>query len=204
MEKTNLNPDEKRLLLKDYNHRLNNDLQALLSFIKLKKRFQIDDSEIIDFSCVSISSISAIQNLMYNTDNEDNFISVSGFFEEFIKILDDYYARSNIGFSGEVSSDFDIHPKKMFHIMFLINEMINLSLTFSFNGNLENKINFGLEKIGEECLLTYSDNGSGIKQIISESDLRTILFEQLIKQIDGNLQSSDDNSVISIKFSYNH
>ena len=64
MENANFNPDEKRLLLKDYNHRLNNDLQAVLAFIKLKKRFGIDDDEIVTFSCVSIASLSAIQNLI--------------------------------------------------------------------------------------------------------------------------------------------
>lgn len=41
MENANFNPDEKRLLLKDYNHRLNNDLQAVLAFIKLKKDLEL-------------------------------------------------------------------------------------------------------------------------------------------------------------------
>ena len=70
MENSNLTSDEKRLILKDYNHRLNNDLQALLAFIKLKKRFEIDNDEIINFSYVSIASISAIQNMMYYADND--------------------------------------------------------------------------------------------------------------------------------------
>ena len=59
----------------------------------------------------------------------------------------------------------------------------------------------GVEKIGEECLLTYSDDGSGIKETISESNMRTALFEQLVKQIDGVSQPSDANSIILIKFS---
>ena len=106
MENSNLTSDEKRLILKDYNHRLNNDLQALLAFIKLKKRFEIDNDEIINFSYVSIASISAIQNMMYYADNEDNLISVNGFFEDFIKILNDYYFKSNIQFSNEIENDF--------------------------------------------------------------------------------------------------
>ena len=86
--------------------------------------------------------------------------------------------------------------------MFLLNEMINFSIDFSLNDNLEKKISFNLEKTGEECLLTYSDNGSGIKDTISESNSRNLLFEQLIKQIDGTLESSDENSIVSIKFNY--
>lgn len=200
---TGINPDEKRLILKDFNHRINNDLQALLAFIKLKRRFEIDEGEIINFSCVSIASISAIQNLMYSSNHEENYISAHGFFEEFIKILNDHYSKFNIGFSNEMESDFQMNPKKMFHIMLLINEMINISIDFSFDMTSDNKISFNLEKHGDECLLTYSDTGSGIKEKVSESDLRTVLFEQMIKQIDGTLESSDDNSTISIKFSYN-
>lgn len=85
--------------------------------------------------------------------------------------------------------------------MFLINEMINLSLDFSFKENDEKKINFNLEKNGEECSLIYSDNGSGFKESLKESDFRNLLFDQLVKQIDGNLESSDNNSIVSIKFS---
>ncbi len=202
MENNNLNPVEKRLLLKDYNHRINNDLQALLAFIKLQKRFEIDDEEIINFSCVSIASISSIQNLMYYTDNSENFISAAEFFEDFIKILDDYYSKFNLKFSNRIEKDFYMHPKKIFHLMFLINEMVSLSINFSLDGDMENNISFNLEKIGEECLLVYSDSGSGIRQTICESNSRTFLVEQLIKQIGGTLQSSDGNSIISIKFSY--
>ena len=201
MDVTDLNPDEKRLLLKNFNHRLNNDLQEVLALIKLKKRFNIDKDEIINFSCVSIASMSSIQNLMYNTNHESDYISTSEFFDDFVKILNDYYSKSNIEFSNEIE-DFYASPKKVFQLMLLVNEMVSLSLDFSFNEDLEKKISFNLEKIGEEGLLTYSDNGSGIKEIISESDIRAVLFEQLIKQIDGTLESSDSDSVISVKFHY--
>ena len=202
MENINLNLDEKRLLLKDYNHRLNNDLQALLAFIKLQKRFGIDNDEILNFTFISISSISIIQNLMYYADNEENLISIVEFFEEFIKTLNDYYSKSGIGFSHEIEKDFYINPKKMFHVMCLINEMINLSIAFSVKNNSKNEISLNLEKVEDDCLLTYSDNVSDIKEMNDESNLRTTLFELLLKQIDGNLESSD-NSVISIKFNYN-
>lgn len=200
---SNLNPDEKRLVLKDFNHRINNDIQALLAFIKLQKRFGIDNDEIINSSCVSIASISSIQNMMYYTDNNENLISINEFFEDFIKILNEYYSQFSIQFSNEIEKDFYMHPKRIFHLMFLINEMINLTINFSFKGNPDKKISFNIEKNGDECLLTYSDNGSGIKETISESNLRTALFEQLIKQIDGTLESVGEDSVISIKFDYN-
>ena len=201
MDVTDLKPDEKRLLLKNFNHRLNNDLQEVLALIKLKKRFNIDKDEIINFSCVSIASMSSIQNLMYNTNHESDYISTSEFFDDFVKILNDYYSKSNIEFSNEIE-DFYASPKKVFQLVLLVNEMVSLSLDFSFNEDLEKKISFNLEKIGEEGLLTYSDNGSGIKEIISGSDIRAVLFEQLIKQIDGTLESSDSDSVISVKFHY--
>ena len=196
------NPDEKRLILREYNHRLNNDLQALLAFINIQRRFEIDDDEIINFTCVSIASISSIQNLMYDSEDE-HLISTYKFLEDFIKILNDQYIRFNIGFSTQIKQDFPLNPKRMFQLMFLINEMINQSIAFSFDGDSQNRISFTLEKIEDECLLTYSDNGSGIKEEISGSDIRGVLFEQLLKQIDGTMEPSNDNSTISIKFAAN-
>ena len=70
----------------------------------------------------------------------------------------------NLRFFNELKTDFYIDPKKIFHLMLLINEMVNLSINFSFKDDSEHNISFNLEKIGEECLLTYSDDGSGIKE----------------------------------------
>lgn len=202
VENANSDSNDKRLILKDFNHRINNDLQALLAFIKIQKRFGIDNDEIINSACVSIASISAIQNLMYDSDNEKNLISTNGFLENFKGIIKDNYTKSNINFSNETETDFIMNPKKIFHLMFLINEMINLSIDYSFKDDIEKNISFKIEKDDDECTLIYSDNGSGFKDALSDSNVRNVLFDQLIKQIDGSLDSSDDNSTVTIKFSY--
>lgn len=194
-----LDSEEKRLLLKDFNHRLNNDLQALLAFIKLQKRFGIDDGEIISFSCVSIASVSAIQNLMYYSESSENLIGAGEFFRDFVKILEDNFS---IEFDAN-TDDFAMNGKLAFHIMLLLNDMVNISQAFSFDGDESNKITFALQNDGDECLLTYSDNGSGIGEILSGSDFRAVLFDQLVKQIEGTLESSDGDSIISVKFPNN-
>ncbi|WP_407375365.1 histidine kinase dimerization/phosphoacceptor domain -containing protein [Methanobrevibacter sp.] len=191
MENANLNPDERRAVLKQFNHRINNDLQALLAFIKLKQRFGVDNAEILNFSSVSIASISAIQNQMYYADDESE-ISAGEFLNEFKKVLDDNYSRSNVEFSYNIKSDFSMHPKTIFHMMFLLNEMVSLTLS---TGECT-KIGFELEKNENDCILTYSD--TGIKETLSGSDMRKLLFEQSLKQIRGILLS--DNPVISIRF----
>ena len=196
----NIESDERRLILKEYNHGLNNDLQALLAFIKLQKRFGIDSAKIINFSYVSIASISAIQNQMYNSEDAESKIGADEFFREFIKILEDYYAKANVIFSYEIENDFLMNPKKMFHLMLLLNEMVNLSLDGAEDA-LEKKISFNLEKTGDECILNYSDNGLKIKDNLSESDINKILFDQLVKQMEGSLESSGEDS-LSIKFDY--
>ena len=178
--------DEKRSLLREYTHRINNDLQALLAFIKLKRRFGVDSEEIINFSCVSISSVSAIQNMMYDSDDDENRISARGFFKSLKKILDDHYARSNVRFVNETSEDFIINPKKMFHIMFLVNEMVAMSVGDA------SEINFGLERDGDEVILNYSSDTS------MDGCGENIFFEQMIKQIDAIPEYG--NSTVSIRF----
>lgn len=79
-----------------------------------------------------------------------------------------------------------------------LEDLGNLSINFSFENDLENKISFNLEKTYDECLFNYFDNGFGIKEVISESSSRTIFVNQLIKQIEGTVQSHE--TFISIRF----
>ena len=182
-----MNQDEKRSLLREYNHRINNDLQALLAFIKLKRRFGVDNDEILNFSCVSISSVSAIQNMMYDSDDDESRIGTRGFFESLKKILDDHYARSNVQFINETTEDFLMNPKKMFHIMFLVNEMVAMSVDEA------TQISFGIEKDGDDAIINYSCDAS------MAGCGENIFFEQMIKQIDASPEYGD--SSVSIKFS---
>lgn len=200
----NLNSNEKKILLKEFNHELNNNLQFLLAFIKLQKRFGIDDDEIINSTCVSIASISLIQNEKCNLDNEDGLILIKDFFKDYLGILNEYYSKFNIGFSIEIEEDFCLKTKKLFHLISLINELINLSIDYTFNDSIDNdnKISINIKRNLGDGLLVYSDNGLGIKKFLSSSNLRNLLFEQLLKQIGGNLEFSDDDSLFTIKFKY--
>lgn len=198
----NLNSNEKKILLKEFNHELNNNLQFLLAFIKLQKRFGIDNNEIINSTCVSIASISLIQNKKYNLDNEDGLILIKDFFKDYLGILNEYYSKFNIDFSIEIEEDFYLKTKKLFHLISLINELINLSIDYTFNNSIENKISINIKRNLDDGLLVYSDSGLGIKKFLSSSNLRNSLIEQLIKQIDGSLEFSDDDSLFTIKFKY--
>lgn len=74
----------------------------------------MDNDEILNFSCVSISSVSAIQNMMYDSDDDESRIGTAGFFKNLKKILDDHYARSNVQFINETTEDFLMNPKRCF------------------------------------------------------------------------------------------
>lgn len=198
----NLNSNEKKILLKEFNHELNNNLQFLLAFIKLQKRFGIDNNEIINSTCVSIASISLIQNKKCNLDNEDGLILIKDFFKDYLGILNEYYSKFNIDFSIEIEDDFYLKTKKLFHLISLINELINLSIDYTFNNSIDNKIIINIKRNLDDGLLVYSDSGLGIKKFLSSSNLRKSLIEQLIKQIDGSLEFSDDDSLFTIKFKY--
>lgn len=195
-----LGSDEKRAILKKFNQDLNNNLQFILAYTKLQNRFGVDKDEIINTSCVFIASIAAIQNKKFEARHEKNLIPAEGFLKDYIGILNEYY--SSIDFSINVKEEFYIKQKQLFHIIALINELINLSINSTFKEDSNRKISFSLEKNQEECTLKYSDYGFGIRDIISKPNMRSVLFEQLVKQIEGKLNYSNDNAEITINFPY--
>ena len=60
-----------------------------------------------------------------------------------------------------------------------------------------------MKKSGDECHLKYSDSGSGISGVFGESEIHAMLFDQLVKQIDGSQNPSGEDSAVSIIFEYN-
>jgi two-component sensor histidine kinase len=171
--------DEKNLLLKELNHRVKNNMQTIVSLIRLQAD-EIEDEKINDMFVTIQNRINAmghLHELLYKQDN----ISHINAYEYFERLIEEV----RMSYSTEVRIDFDIQTDlKMEQAVYcglILNELITNSFKYAFP---EGKGNIKIQLIKENGLFTLSvsDDGIGYNGTRSGNSLGLILVETLAKQ----------------------
>ena len=158
------NLKEREILIKEIQHRVKNNLQIIISLIRLKRRYLSDvhDSEILKEIIDKIHAIALVHEIL---DQEDLLSEVN--FKLFILKLIKYLgvsleSRNRV----KILLDLDtiILPLDMaVPCGILINEIITNILKYAFPNKMEGEISFKLKQKDEKItLLQIKDNGIGI------------------------------------------
>ena len=197
---------EKELLLKEIHHRVKNNLQIIVSLLKLQSRFVKDpnDLNIFNSSRSRVETMSLIHEKLYKSRDITD-IDLGGYIKDLVShILKAYNVNhEETGFSltaDEVKLSIDT----AIPCGLIINELINNILKYAFPPGYKGKIEIIIKKSSEEIILIVSDNGIGIPSSfdINNSDsLGLQLVDTLIKQISGNVTTDTLNGTkFTIKF----
>jgi len=176
-QETVVNLRQNEMLFKELSHRVQNNLQQVISILSL----QMNNSENIEVSkhledAISrISSISLIHKTLQNASNPGK-INMHTYLTSLIK----GYQRlnPNIAFSIECADNIELTIKKLTHLALILNELITNSVKHAFEGIDSPQINIKLE---EDALIrfTYKDNGVGFTEGTITDSLGTKLIDVL-------------------------
>ncbi len=204
-EKTNnlkIALDEKSLLLKELNHRVKNNMQTIVSLIRLQAD-EIENEKLKDIFITiqnRINAMSHIHELLYKQDDISH-INAYEYFNILIEELKESYNKN-------INIIFDIKTKlkleQAIYCGLILNELISNSFKHAFpkkHGNIKIK----LLKKHNIFQLYISDDGIGYNQNISSASLGLVLVNTLVKdQLRGDINTTSTNSVnIKIKWSDN-
>ncbi len=185
--------DEKELLLKELNHRVKNNMQMIVSLIRLQNK-KIKDEKIKDiFITVQnrINAMSHLHELLYNQDNIA-YINAYDYFTLLIDELKNSYSN-NINIILSIKTDLKV--EQSVYCGLVVNELITNSFKYAFK-NKEGDITISLEKKDDNYQLTVSDNGVGYTQEKETNTLGLILVNTLsTEQLDGNIEIDSTNGV---------
>lgn len=197
--------------LQKVHHRIKNNLQTLISFIHLDKRFLENDKFILDNAINRIYAISLIhQNtyheltpnlfselyqLSFDKQNIDNDELSKINLNDFIRSLGEFIRDNNESFDFIVNYDIDerlgldidlISPLSLIFI-----ELTYISINYGFNKYEGNEIDINIKEIDRDNIcLTY---GANINNKFHDSDnINFIIIDSLVNQIRGNLEVMDD------------
>ncbi|MCV6608626.1 MAG: ATP-binding protein [Campylobacterales bacterium] len=186
--------DGKSVLLKELNHRVKNNLQMIVSLLRLQQD-EVDDEKIQELFLTMqnrVNSMSHLHELLYRQDN----IAYLNPFEYFDDLID------KVRFSYETDVEIDLFIKTELKVEdgiycgLILNELVTNSIKYAFDGR--GKIVVSLLKEKNENVFVVSDNGKGyepnhLRESLGLTLVNTLAKEQLRGKI--NMETHDGVTV---------
>lgn len=185
--------DEKEMLLKELNHRVKNNMQTIVSLIRL----QLDDIDdiyvknILSTTYNRITAMSHLHELLYYQTDISNIDA-----EEYFVLLTDEIRESysqNINIHLNISAELQI--EQAIYCGLILNELATNALKHAFKENKGN-LYINLTKDSTHYHLSVLDDGDGYTKKASSSSLGLILVNSLVKsKLHGIITTQTNNGV---------
>lgn len=185
--------DEKGLLLKELNHRVKNNMQTIVSLIRLQSD-EVENEQTKELFITiqnRINAMSHLHELLYKQDNI-SYVNAYEYFDIMIDELKESY-DNNVKIQFDIQSN--LKMEQAVYCGLILNELITNSFKYAFSNN-EGQINVTLHKNDSEYCLQISDNGIGYDFKQSKNSLGLVLVNTLAKhQLRGDLHVESTNGV---------
>lgn len=147
-------------LLKEIHHRVKNNLQIIISLLRLQKNELKHEESRVQFqeAINRIMVMSSIHQKLYQQEKLSE-IDVNTYLQELINDLTRLYESQKQG-TVDLNCSLDaVNIKTIVTVGLLMNELIANSIKYAFKHSNEGSINIGIAPVEDNFKLTYSDNG---------------------------------------------
>lgn len=203
--------DEKTILIKEVYHRVKNNLQIIISLLRIQSD-KIKSPEVKSYfqeSINQIMAISLVHQKLYKSENLSQ-LKFSEYANDLLKtIISTDAKKREIQFV--VSSKIDkIGLESLVPIGLIINELTLNSLKHAFQNQDKGKIELSIRgnHHNQWIYMVYSDNGQWQENKSSEFSFGQLLIESLIEQLEGvhKIKKKDNGTtfIFKLKNSVHH
>ena len=193
------------LLIKEIHHRVKNNLQIILSMIRLQYD-EVDDPR-MEESFITlehrINTIAKTYSMLLSSDDLEN-INIATYIDALLYDISESYSYTQYGV--EMVSDIGVHEiplKQAVYIGLIINELVTNAYKYAFK-NVKGIIHVSLHRDKEsgDYLLVIEDNGSGYSIDKKKKSLGLKLIYALIHdQLGGSIEvDSEKHTKYTIRF----
>ena len=182
--------DEKTVMLQEIHHRVKNNLQVVISLIKLQTE-SIDDPKTINTFeelKMRLISIAKMHEMMYISD-KINKINFNTYVQDLSEMILETTGNTN-EIKLNVNTNVDhLSAEGIVPLALLLNELITNSIKHAFeNSDTNNIINVSFDRINEDHFeLRYSDSGRWKQKPDDSIGFGLELIELLTEQLEGKL-----------------
>ena len=203
-KETTLRLRQNELLFKELSHRVQNNLQQVISIITLQIG-STEDKKTQEYLEETINRISAIA-LIHKTLQKSSTLGMVNM-ATFLQALTLAYEKldTSVSYALTCANELELDVEKLAPLALILNELITNSLKHAFSDVKKARINISLQEKEGEVLFEYEDNGEGIKKEESKDSIGSKLITILAKnQLKGELVIDTKNRYyFSLKFQNN-
>ncbi|MBX2959739.1 MAG: sensor histidine kinase [Flavobacteriales bacterium] len=193
--------NENILLMKEVHHRVKNNLQIIISLLRLQKgNLAPEIQQKFDESINRIMTMSLIHSKLYQS-NDFSKINIKSYIEDLInEILFSLSIDDNIN-TNIVSNVDTIGLKTIVPLGLILNELLSNSFKHAFKENESGEIAIEINKINNhEFELNYYDSGKWLDVTTAKRvKFGLELIETLTEQLDGTMSRKDSKYNFKLK-----
>ena len=185
---------EKEVLLKEVHHRVKNNLQIIISLIKLQQSKLTDVNVEKEFPEMKsrVMSMSIVHQRIHKSSNF-NDISLAGYTDQLYGHVKSQYHDKNVKVDFKMPEDFFLDIESSIPCGLVLNELMS---NFFKHCDGDHFSLIAMKTGPGKCKLIYQDNGKGFPEGISLDNIDTLgleLIEILSEQMDGSMEFMNQN-----------
>jgi PAS domain S-box-containing protein len=193
---------QQRLLLRELNHRVKNNMQMLQSLLFMATR-QTESQEarkVLQDAAGRITAMAAAQSVLYSTPKAMRF-SAGEFVDAVCRTAQQTFPQNikiiREGTSGELDNDVAMP------LALILNELLTNAMKYGCRSDCENMIRVGMTEDNGDSVLYVEDGGPGFDpQAVGNKSSGLKLVQLLARQLNGHLEvSSKPVSRCTLRFS---
>jgi two-component sensor histidine kinase len=188
-----LSLEDKMILLREVHHRVKNNLQIIISLLKLQSRYIEDEKtrQAINESQNRVRAMAIVHEKLYQstdiaTIDLDNYIQYLG------KQLFQFYGVHGTGIIFKTHiQDINLDINTAIPIGLIINELVSNSLKHAFPGGRNGEISLAIQRENAVITILFKDNGVGIPKDFDWRNAVSLglrLVIMLVEQQDGTIE----------------
>ena len=193
---------EKTYLLQEIHHRVKNNLQIIISLLRIQSNELKSEEAKKSFNEAvnRIMTMSLVHQKMYEKDSLSN-IDFKDYLQSLISEIKKSYSSKNV----HVENDIEIrtmNPKSIVTVALLINELLTNSIKHAFKEKGEVLIKVYNAKNKENSfIIEYSDNGLW-KEPKGDKTFGLQLIDTFVEQLDGSFERKSTKQGTNYKFTF--
>lgn len=181
--------DERDTLLRELNHRVKNNMQIIISMLRLQaNKYGKHEKEIVQIAENRIRSMLFIHELLYKSNK--NTFDIQEYFKLLIEEISNSFALNDRCLNVEIQ-ELHLDNDQVVNLGFIINELLTNAIKHAKPKN-ELLIYISLQKTNNQVILSIEDNGIDFKT--SKDGLGTLFIDTMVdEQLKAKIHREFDN-----------
>jgi len=198
---------EKNTLIDEIHHRVKNNMNVVLSLLKLQAN-NIEDNqikEILKESQNRVYAMSAVHEMLHGSEDLSKIYLTTYLSKITTNIFQTYSVNTDKVKLNSTIEKAQIGLNQAYPLGLIISELISNSLKYAFPKDKQGEVNVSMKKLNQELHLTVMDDGVGMPDGFDWKNSNTLglkLVRTLVEnQLDGSLNVESNNGTkFTIKF----